>query len=64
MRRTWLAETLAGVWFSTHADAPLSPVLTQVIAEMGVIAPGRHIEARIKIEEPVYCDRGRLGQLA
>ena len=53
-----------GLVLQRNADAPLTPVLTQVIAEMGVIAPGRHIEASIKIEEPVYCDRGRLGQLA
>src|SRR3954447_17882730 len=53
-----------GLVLQRDADAPLTPVLTQVIAEMGVIAPGRHIEARIKVEEPVYCDRGRLGQLA
>jgi phosphoserine phosphatase RsbU/P len=53
-----------GLVLKRNADAPLTPVLTQVIAEMGVIAPGRHIEARINIEEPVCCDRGRLGQLA
>ena len=53
-----------GLVLQRNADAPLTPVLTQVIAEMGVIAPGRHIEARIKIEEPVCCDRGRIGQLA
>jgi sigma-B regulation protein RsbU (phosphoserine phosphatase) len=53
-----------GLVLQRNADAPLTPVLTQVIAEIGVIAPGRHIEARVKIEEPVYCDRGRLGQLA
>ena len=53
-----------GLALRRNADAPLTPVLTQVIAEMGVIAPGRHIEATIKVEEPVYCDRGRIGQLA
>jgi sigma-B regulation protein RsbU (phosphoserine phosphatase) len=53
-----------GLVLKRNADAPLTPVLTQVIAEMGVIAPERRIEARIKVEEPVYCDRGRLGQLA
>jgi sigma-B regulation protein RsbU (phosphoserine phosphatase) len=53
-----------GLVLQRNADAPLTPILTQVIAEMGVIAPGRHIEASIRIEEPVYCDRGRLGQLA
>jgi sigma-B regulation protein RsbU (phosphoserine phosphatase) len=53
-----------GLVLQRDADAPLTPVLTQVIAEMGVIAPGRHIEAQIRIDEPVYCDRGRIGQLA
>lgn len=53
-----------GLVLQRNADAPLTPILTQVIAEMGVIAPGRHIEASIRIKEPVYCDRGRLGQLA
>lgn len=53
-----------GLALHRNADAPLTPVLTQVIAEMGVIAPGRHIEATIRVEEPVYCDRGRIGQLA
>lgn len=53
-----------GLVLQRDADAPLTPVLTQVIAEMGVIAPGCHIEATIRIEEPVYCDRGRIGQLA
>ena len=53
-----------GLVLQRNADAPLTPVLTQVIAEMSVIAPGRRIETTIKIEEPVYCDRSRLGQLA
>jgi sigma-B regulation protein RsbU (phosphoserine phosphatase) len=53
-----------GLTLQRNADAPLTPALTQVIAEMGVIAPERHIEAAIRVEEPVYCDRGRIGQLA
>lgn len=47
-----------------RADATLAPVLEQVVAEVRHIAPDREIEARIDIDEPVYCDRGRIGQLA
>ena len=46
------------------ADAPLTPVLEQVIGEIAVVAPDRRIDARIAIDEPIYCDRGRIGQLA
>lgn len=46
------------------ADAPLSPVLEQVVAELRAIAPDRKINTRIDVNEPVYCDRGRIGQLA
>lgn len=46
------------------ADAPLKPVLEQVIEELTVIAPDRRIDARMAIDEPIYCDRGRIGQLA
>jgi sigma-B regulation protein RsbU (phosphoserine phosphatase) len=45
-------------------DAPLAPVLEQVVAELRRIEPQRAVEATIAIEEPVYCDRGRIGQLA
>ena len=53
-----------GLVVQRSAEAPLTPVLEQVIAEMRVIAPDHQIEARVALEEPVYCDRGRLGQLA
>lgn len=46
------------------ASAPLTPVLEQVLAEIRRIAPDREVEACIRIQEPVYCDRGRIGQLA
>jgi sigma-B regulation protein RsbU (phosphoserine phosphatase) len=46
------------------ADAPLTPVLEQVVAEIRAIAPDHQIESRIAIDEPVLCDRGRIGQLA
>jgi sigma-B regulation protein RsbU (phosphoserine phosphatase) len=47
-----------------NADAPLTPVIEQVVAEMQAIAPDHKIESRLEIEERVYCDRGRIGQLA
>ncbi len=53
-----------GVSVERDADAPLTPVLKQVVAEMRAIAPENLIEARIAVEEPVFCDRGRLAQLA
>jgi sigma-B regulation protein RsbU (phosphoserine phosphatase) len=46
------------------ADAPLSPVLEQILAEVRAIAPDHAIASRIVVAEPVYCDRGRLAQLA
>lgn len=47
-----------------NSDAPLTPVLEQVVAEICAIAEDRRIDARMDIDEPVYCDRGRLAQLA
>ena len=47
-----------------NADAPLTPVLEHVVTEIRAIAPDRTINVRIEIDEPVYCDRGRVGQLA
>jgi sigma-B regulation protein RsbU (phosphoserine phosphatase) len=42
----------------------LTPTLEQVVAEIRSIAPERAIEASLRVEEPVYCDRGRIAQLA
>ncbi|WP_155264084.1 PAS domain-containing sensor histidine kinase [Sphingomonas segetis] len=53
-----------GLIVERNADAPLTPVLEQVIAEMRVVAPEHAIEARLDIDEPLHCDRGRIGQLA
>ena len=47
-----------------NGDEPLAPVLEQVVAEVRSIAPERAVEVSIAIEEPVYCDRNRIGQLA
>lgn len=47
-----------------NTGEPLTPVLDQVLAEVRRIAPDRQVDATIQLEEPVYCDRGRIGQLA
>ena len=47
-----------------NTNAPLSPVLDQIVAEMRAIVPDRQIVTRIAVEEPVYCDRDRLAQVA
>jgi len=53
-----------GLPVGRDADAPLTPVIEQVVAEVRRIDPDRQVEARIAVEEPVYCDRGRIAQLA
>jgi len=53
-----------GLTLQRNTNAALTPVLEQVIAEIRSIATEHQIEARIDIEEPVYCNRGRIGQLA
>jgi sigma-B regulation protein RsbU (phosphoserine phosphatase) len=53
-----------GLVVNPDAKAPLTPVLEQIVAEMRAIAPDHRIDTRIEIEEPVYCDRPRIGQLA
>lgn len=53
-----------GLVIDRDGDAELTPVLEQVATEIRLIAPGHQIVARMAIEEPVYCDRDRLGQLA
>ena len=53
-----------GITVERNADAPLEPVLRQVVAEIRAIAAEHRIESRLEIDEPVYCDRRRLAQLA
>ena len=53
----------SGIGVERDASAPLTPVLEQVVSEMRLIAPDRSIEARLTIDEPVYCDRARIAQL-
>jgi signal transduction histidine kinase len=45
------------------AAQPLTPVLRQVIAELQSAWPDVAIESVIDIEEPVNCDRGKMGQM-
>ena len=45
------------------ATRPLTPVLEHVIAELKSAWPDVAIEAAIDVEEPVNCDRGKMGQL-
>ena len=53
----------SGLIVDRNADAPLTPVLEQVTAEISLAAGEKSIVTDIAIEEPVFCDRGRLGQL-
>lgn len=53
-----------GLVIDRDENEPLTPVLEQVVAEIRAIAPEREIEVRLEIEEPLNCDRPRLGQLA
>lgn len=52
-----------GIALSRDSLAPLAPVLEQVVAEIVSVAPDRIIRADIAIDEPVDCDRVRMGQL-
>lgn len=53
-----------GFLIERNADAPLTPALMQVVAEARSVSTESQIDAHFDIEEPVYCDRGRIGQLA
>jgi signal transduction histidine kinase len=52
-----------GLSLDRNADAPLGPVLEQVVAELGLAWPERTIEADIAVPDPVSCDRARVAQL-
>jgi phosphoserine phosphatase RsbU/P len=54
---------LAAGSLDRSALRPLEPVLHQVVDELRLSAPGRTIVETYAIEEPVDCDRGRIGQL-
>lgn len=52
-----------GLTIKSDANAPLAPVLEQVIGELKLAWPTAVIETNIDIREPIDCDRGRIGQL-
>lgn len=52
-----------GLTLARNADEPLEPVLRQVVSELRSIAPDRVVTADYRLDEPVDCDRGRIGQL-
>jgi signal transduction histidine kinase len=52
-----------GLALQRDAEEPLQPVLSQVAAELMASAPDRVIEMRFTLDEPVDCDRSRIGQL-
>jgi signal transduction histidine kinase len=52
-----------GLTIKRDARQPLTPVLKQVIAELKSAWPDIEIDASIEIEEPINCDRGKMGQL-
>lgn len=53
-----------GLVIDRNGDAELTPVLQQVANEIRLISPENAINVQLAIEEPVYSDRDRLGQLA
>jgi sigma-B regulation protein RsbU (phosphoserine phosphatase) len=53
-----------GLILKRDHDAPLTPVLEQIVAEVRAVAPDRAIVTEFAIVDPVDCDRGRIGQLA
>lgn len=52
-----------GLSLLRSADAPLTPLLEQVVAEIGSVSPGRDIRCTFTMSDPVDCDRTRIGQL-
>lgn len=52
-----------GLSVKRDANAPLTPVLEQVIDELKLAWPAVVIETKIDIKEPVDCDRAKIAQL-
>jgi sigma-B regulation protein RsbU (phosphoserine phosphatase) len=53
-----------GFIIDRRPEEGLQSLLEQVVAEARRMAPDREIGAQIDIEGPIFCDGGRLGQLA
>lgn len=52
-----------GLTISPDAKQPLTPVIDQVISEMRLAWPDVEIKTEFDIDEPICCDRGKIGQL-
>jgi signal transduction histidine kinase len=52
-----------GLTIKPDASQPLTPVIAQVISEIQFGWPDAKIETEIDVEEPINCDRGKIGQL-
>ncbi|MET0676791.1 MAG: GAF domain-containing sensor histidine kinase, partial [Bradyrhizobium sp.] len=52
-----------GLTIKPDARQPLTPVIEQIISESQLAWPDNKIEAEIAIEEPVKCDRSKIGQM-
>jgi sigma-B regulation protein RsbU (phosphoserine phosphatase) len=52
-----------GMTLSRDALEPLEPVLRQVVGELQAIDPERTVLAEYALDDPIDCDRGRIGQL-
>jgi sigma-B regulation protein RsbU (phosphoserine phosphatase) len=52
-----------GITLTRDALEPLEPVLRQIVGELRAIAPERTIVATYVLDEPIDCDRMRIGQL-
>lgn len=52
-----------GLTLSRDSRQPLEPVLRQVIGELRSISPERSIHADYALQEPIDCDRARIGQM-
>ncbi|MBU0583452.1 MAG: HAMP domain-containing histidine kinase [Alphaproteobacteria bacterium] len=57
------SQSGTGINLSRDANAPLEPVLRQVINELAAAHPDCTIEDEIMLEEPIHCDRKRMAQL-
>ena len=47
----------------SRTEAPLEPVLRQVVAELEVGNPSREITCEFDVPEPISFDAGRIAQL-
>ncbi|MET3990113.1 signal transduction histidine kinase [Bradyrhizobium sp. JR7.2] len=52
-----------GLTIKRDATLPLAPVLEQIIAEFRTAWPTVTISSSVQIEEPISCDRSKMGQL-